>query len=128
MFPFVFVFSISQGSKNKPSSVENGGGGYMVAISSPSPKCYRLPIYIYNFVSFDYNLTFSYTAAILDSKMVSIIVFSNYVDVEQIYVHKIGQTYIIATHINRVFAFYKVESIITWAFSELLRVHGGHLE
>ena len=47
----------------------------------------RLPIY--NFVSFDYNLTFSHTAAILDSKMVSIAVFSNYGDVKQIHVDKI---------------------------------------
>ena len=59
----------------------------MVAITSRSPKCYRLPIY--NFVSFDYNLTFSHTAAILDSKMMSIIVFSNYGDVKQIDVNKI---------------------------------------
>ena len=59
----------------------------MVAINSPSPKCYRLPIY--NFVSFDYNLTFSHTAAILDFKMVPIIVFSNYGDVKQIYVNTI---------------------------------------
>ena len=44
----------------------------MVAtVRSPSSKCYRLPIY--NFVSFDYNLIFSRTAAILDFKMVSII-------------------------------------------------------
>ena len=28
----------------------------------------------------------------------------------------------------RLFALYKVESIITEGFSELLRVHGGHLE
>ena len=59
----------------------------MVAICSTSPKCYHLPIYN-NFVSFDYNLTFSHTAAILDSKMLSIIVFSNYGDVKQIYVKK----------------------------------------
>ena len=60
----------------------------MVAtVRSPSPKCYRLPIY--NFVSFDYNLTFSHTAAILDSKMVSIVVFSNYGVVKQIHVNKI---------------------------------------
>ena len=39
--------------------------------------------------SFDYNLTFSHTAAILDSKMVSIVVFSNYGDVKQIHVNKI---------------------------------------
>ena len=44
--------------------------------------------------------------------MVSIVVFSNYGDVKQIYVHKIWQTYIITRHINRVFALYKVESII----------------
>ena len=88
MLTFDFLFSISQGS-TKLSSVEIGGrgGGGMVAISSPSPKSYRLPIY--NFVSFDYNLTFSHTAAILYSKMVSIIVFSNYGDVEKIYVNKI---------------------------------------
>ena len=60
--------------------------------------------------------------------MVSIIAFSNYVDVKQIYVNTIGQTYIVTRHINRVFALYKVESIITEAFSELFRVHGGHLE
>ena len=66
----------------------------MVAtVRSPSPKCYRLPIY--NFVSFDYNLTFSHTAAILDSKMVSMVVFSNYWDVKQIHVNEIWQTYII---------------------------------
>ena len=59
----------------------------MLAISSPSPKCYRLPIY--NLVSFDYNLTFSNKAAILDFKMVSIIVFSNYGDVKLIYVDTI---------------------------------------
>ena len=59
----------------------------MLAISSPSPKCYRLPIY--NLVSFDYNLTFGNKAAILDSKIVSVIVFSNYGDVKQIYVNKI---------------------------------------
>ena len=59
----------------------------MLAINSPSPKCYRLPIC--NLVSFDYNLTFSNKAAILDSKMVSIIVFSNYGDVKQIDVNKI---------------------------------------
>ena len=87
----------------------------MVAISSPSSKCYRLPIY--NFVSIDYNLTVSHAAAILDSKMVSIIVFSNYGDVKQIYVNKVGQTYIITRHINRVFAHHKVVSIITEAFS-----------
>ena len=98
----------------------------MLAISNPSPKCYRLPIY--NLVSFDDNLTFSNKAAILDSKMVSIIVFSNYGDVKQMYVNKIWQIYIITRHINRVFALYKVESIITEAFSEFFRVHGGHLE
>ena len=59
----------------------------MLAISSPSPKCYRLSIY--NLVLFDYNLTFSNKAAILDSNMVSIIVFSNYGDVKQIYMNKI---------------------------------------
>ena len=89
MLTFDFLFSISKGS-TKLSSVEiggRGGGVGMVAISSPSPKSYRLPIY--NVVSFDYNLTFSHTAAILYSKMVSIIVFSNYGDVEKIYVNKI---------------------------------------
>ena len=50
-------------------------------------------------------------AAILDSKMVSIIAFSNSVDVKQIYVNKIGQTYIVTRHIKRVFALYKAESI-----------------
>ena len=59
----------------------------MVATISPSSKCYRLPIY--SFVSFDFNLTFSHTAAILDSKMMSIIIFSNYGNVKQIYVNKI---------------------------------------
>ena len=98
----------------------------MLAISNPSPICYRLPIY--NLVSFDYNLTFSNKAAILDFKMVSIIVFLNYGDVKQIYVNKIWQTYIITRHINRVFALYKVESIIAEAYSELFRVHGGHLK
>ena len=48
--------------------------------------------------------------------MVSIIAFSSNVDVKQIYVNKIGQTYIAARQINRVFALYKVESIITEAF------------
>ena len=51
--------------------------------------------------------------------MVSIIVFSNYLDVKQIYVNTIWQTYIIARHINQVFALYKIESIITESFSEL---------
>ena len=60
--------------------------------------------------------------------MVSIIAFSNYVDVKQMYVNKIGQTYIATRPINRVFALYKVESIITEEFSELFRVYGGHLE
>ena len=60
--------------------------------------------------------------------MIFIIVFSNYVDVKQIDVNKIGQTYIVTRHKNRVFALYKVECIITEAFSELFRVHGGHLE
>ena len=84
--------------------------------------------HIYNFVSYDYNWTFSYTAAILDSKMVFIIAFSNYVDVKQIYVNTIGQTYIVTRHINQVFALYEVESIITDAFSELFRINGGYLE
>ena len=56
-----------------------------------------------------------------------IIAFSNYVDVKQIYANKIGQTYIVRSHINQVFALYKIESIITEEFSELFRVHGGHL-
>ena len=60
--------------------------------------------------------------------MVSIIAFSNYLDVKQIYVNKIGQTYIVTRHINQVFALYKVEAIITEKFSELFRVHGSHLE
>ena len=60
--------------------------------------------------------------------MVSIIAFANYVDVKQIYVNKIGQTYIVTRHINQVFALYKVEAIITEEFSELFRVHGDHLE
>ena len=99
----------------------------MVAtVRIPSLKCYRLAIYI--FVSFDYNLTFSHMAAILDSKMVSIVVFSNYGDVKQIYVNTISQTYIFTRHINRVFALYIVESIISGTFSELFRVHGGYLE
>ena len=59
----------------------------MLAISNPSPECYRL--LIYNLVSFDYILTFGNKATILDSKRVSIIVFSNYGDVKQIYVNKI---------------------------------------
>ena len=42
----------------------------------------------------------------------SIIAFSNYGDVEQIYVNKI----IITRHISRVLALYKVESIITEEF------------
>ena len=62
-----------------------GGGGVHGCHKS---KCYRLSIY--NFASYDYNWTFSHTAAILDSKMVSMIAFSNYVDVKQIYVNKIG--------------------------------------
>ena len=76
----------------------------MLAISSPSPKCYRPPLY--NLVSFYYNLTFGNEAAILDFNMVSIIVFSNYGDVKQIYVNKIWQKYIITRHINLVFALY----------------------
>ena len=60
--------------------------------------------------------------------MVSIIAFSNYADVKQIYVNKIGQTYFITRHINRMFAPYKVESIITEGFSEHFRVHDVHLE
>ena len=60
----------------------------MVAtVRSPPPTCYRLPTY--NFVSFDYNLTFSHTAVILDSKMVSIVVLLNYGDVKQIYLNAI---------------------------------------
>ena len=51
--------------------------------------------------------------------MVSIIAFANYVDVKQIYVNKIGQTYIVIRHINQVFALYKAESIITEEFSKL---------
>ena len=94
-----------------------GGGGGGVHGSHKS-KCYRLPIY--NFVLYDYNCIFSHTAAILDSKMVSIIAFANYVDVKLIYVDKIGQTYIVTRHINRVFALYKIDSIITETFSELL--------
>ena len=105
-------------------SLRCGGGGGL--LGSHKSKCYRLPIYI--FVSYDYNRTFSHTAAILDFKMVSIIAFANYVDVKQIYVNKIGQTYIVTRHIKRAFALYKVESIITEAFSKLFRVPGGHLE
>ena len=60
--------------------------------------------------------------------MVSIIAFLNYGYVKQIYVNKIWQTYIVPRHINRVFAIYKIESIITEAFSELFRVHGRHLK
>ena len=71
MFTFDFVFSISQLGSKKLSSVEIGGRGCMVAISSTSAECYRLPIY--NFVSFDYNLTFSHAAAILDSTDVCIL-------------------------------------------------------
>ena len=58
-----------------------GGGGVH---GGHKAKCYRLPIY--NFVAYDYIWTFSHTAAILDLKMMSIIAFSNYVDVKQIYV------------------------------------------
>ena len=50
--------------------------------------------------------------------MVSIIAYSNYVNVKQINVNKIGQTYIVTRHIDRVFALYKVESIITEGFAE----------
>ena len=78
---------------------------------SHKSKCYRL--LIYNFVSYDYNWTFSHTAAILDCKMISIIAFSNYVDVKQINVNKNGQTYTVTRHINRVFDLYKVHTIIT---------------
>ena len=60
--------------------------------------------------------------------MVSIIAFSNYVDVKQIYVKKIGQPYIVTRHINQVFDLYKVEAIIAEEFSKLFRVHGGHIE
>ena len=60
--------------------------------------------------------------------MVFIIAVSNYVDVKQIYVNTIGQTYIVTRHINQVFALYEVESIITDEFSELFRINGGHLE
>ena len=52
MFTFDFVFSISQGTK-QTLFFEDVGGGCMVAISSPSPICYRLPIY--NFVSCDHE-------------------------------------------------------------------------
>ena len=53
----------------------------MVAtVRSPSPKCYRMPIY--NFVSFDY-------IPILNSKMGSIVLFTNYGDVKQIHVNTI---------------------------------------
>ena len=61
----------------------------MEAISIPSPKCYRLPIY--NFVSYDYKSTFSHTAAIWDFKMVPIIAFSNYEHVNQIYAMNVLQ-------------------------------------
>ena len=80
-----------------------GGGGWLH--SSHTSKCNRLPIY--TFVSYDYNWILSHMAAILDYKMVSIIALSNYVDVKQIYVDKIGQAYIVTRHINRVFAFIK---------------------
>ena len=59
--------------------------------------------------------------------MIYIIAFSNYLDVKQIYVKKIGQTYIVTRHINQVFAPYKVEAIITGEFSDIGHV-GGHLE
>ena len=68
-----------------------GGGVH----GSPSPKCYHLPIY--NFIS--YLITTE-----LDTKMVSIIAFSNYEDVKQTYVNKIWQTYIVTRHIKQVFA------------------------
>ena len=122
MLTFDFVFSIPKGSKNLVSLRCLGGGGH----GSHKSKWYRLSIY--NFVSYDYNWTVSHAAAILDSKMVSIISFSNYVDVKQIYGNKIGQTYIVTRHINRVFSHYKVESIITKEFSELFWGHGDHLE
>ena len=51
----------------------------------------------------------------------------NFVDVKQIYVNKIGQTYIVTRHNNQVFAL-RVEVIITEEFLELFRVHDGHLE
>ena len=60
--------------------------------------------------------------------MVSTIAFSNYEDVRQIYVNKIWQTDIATRYTNRVFALYKVKSIITESFAELFRVNGGHLE
>ena len=47
--------------------------------------------FAHNSVSYDYNWTFSHTAAILDSKMVSIIAFSNYGDVKQINVKQIDK-------------------------------------
>ena len=81
----VSYFSISKGSKKLIVVKMFGGGGEGVDGSHKS-KWYRLPIY--NFVSYDYNWTLSHTAVILDSKMVSIIAFSNYVDVKQIYVDK----------------------------------------
>ena len=50
----------------------------------------------------------SHKAAILDSKMVSIIAFSNYVDVKQMYVNKIGQTYIVQDILTECLPFIKL--------------------
>ena len=77
MVTFDFVFNLSL------SFVDMGGGGCMVAVSRPSPKYYRLPIC--NFVSYDNTCIFNHTTAILDSKMVYIVAFSNYGYVKQIY-------------------------------------------
>ena len=44
-------------------------------------------------------------------------IITELLDVKQIYVNKIGQTYIVTRHLNRVFVLYKVESIITEVFS-----------
>ena len=109
---------------NFKAHITSGGGGWcMVAtVRSPSPQCYRLPLY--NFVSFDYNLTLSYTAAILDSKMVPIVVFLNYGDVKQNHVNKIDKHTLLQDRLteslpfkNRVHHNWDV----FWAFSSLWR-------
>ena len=60
----------------KNSFVKMLGGGVH---GSHKSKCYRLPIYMILF-----HMIISELLAILDPKMVSIVAFSNYVDVKQI--------------------------------------------
>ena len=86
MLIFDFVFSISQGSR-KLSSFEIGGGGggawYPLV-------AHRLNVIVCPYIIvFHLIITFSHTAAIFDSKMVFIILFSNYGDIKQIYVNTI---------------------------------------